>query len=168
MKTLLSFAVATCALTAFGLGLRAQVAHVEPISMVLVPNQEVTLTFPNEFDLIHSKLLTLDVVVVGPPGTTTPLQVRFDWLDPSLGPQFSPPTIFNVVGGAPFDVDLTFLIPFCPAEVSVDFLESNLATWPLLVTGTFTHECLVPETTTLLPAGVGLLATLGWAWRRRR
>lgn len=151
-----------------GICIGGPVSSTETINHTVTAGQPLVLTYPNFFDLDHDKRLDLDVTVFGPQGTVTPLSVQFDWIDQNGGIQLSPPTFYNVPGGVPFPIDLTYLIGFCPETVSVDFeIQSSTVTWPLTIQGTFTHTCLVPEATTVVPACAGLAAVLGLAWRRR-
>jgi hypothetical protein len=130
--------------------------------------------FPNLFDLQHEKQLTFTGTIRFGPGNEASFAsvgMTFDWLNPDTG-EFD---VTGLVGFANLTADnpeapLTgeFTIPFCPAEVSIEFfLMDALPGTVVLVTGQFTHECLVPEPgATAALAGVALA---GFAlWRRRR
>jgi hypothetical protein len=72
---------------------------------------------------------------------------------------------------------VTFTIPFCPERVSLHLSEEPTGqssagqaievTWGVVVDADFTHECVVPETDALIPAGVLLTGMTVWGWRRR-
>jgi MYXO-CTERM domain-containing protein len=81
---------------------------------------------------------------------------------------FSTPVDFNTAPNQPISIQFSWVVDFCPEQVSLHFEAQNGA---YDVAGVFTHECLpVPETSTVAPslalaAGV---AGWAWAWRRRR
>ena len=131
------------ALAALPLSSKAQVAAVESFSGT-VPFDAV---WPNEFDPFHPKLILLDMVAVNTDGPTT-IDVVFDWFDLGGGLEFSPPITVDLLPGVN-DIDLAYTIPFCPDQVSLH-IESP-ATWPIVLSGTFTHICQTPETLPTLP-----------------
>jgi hypothetical protein len=132
------------------------------------------LIFPNVFDLAHEKKLTFTGQIRLGPGHTAPYAVvgmTFDWLNPATG-SFDTTDLIALANINPTNPEAPlggeFTIPFCPAEVSIEFfLLDALPGTVVQVTGTFTHECLVPEPgETAALAGVALG---GFAlWRRRR
>ena len=145
--------------------------HSEPIDLTVVHGQPIELIFPNEFDLIHDKVITFKGLVknLGPEIGTT-LDLRFDWFDPSdtNDPhKFSPWFSTNLEAGEAREVSHEFVIPFCPPQVSIDFNVPLDIGGPVLVQGVFTHHC-VPEPGTWVMLASGLAGALAVAYRRRR
>src|SRR5262245_32408985 len=126
-------------LLAFSLTAIAQpAASTEPIDLLIAQNQPLELVYPNVFDTIHAKELHLSGTLAGPtPGT---LAIFFDWIDLAGLRQVSPVQEFQFFPGAANQVDMSFTLPFCPSQVSVDF---RLGDAPLVeFAGEFTHTCL--------------------------
>jgi len=144
----------------------------EPIDVTVVFGQPIEMFFPNEFDLIHDKILTFEGSVQNldlQAGTL--LQLRFDWLDPSdpTGDphKFSPPVFIELGPGEGRGVFETYTIPFCPQQVSLDLSLLSDSGGPVEVHGIFSHHC-VPEPGTWVLLASGLAAVLSVAHRRRR
>ena len=97
----------------------------------------------------------------------------FDWIDPS-DPSGTPPRtsgIFPIdlapgaVRTIPPTAPITFTLPFCPPQVSIH-IQNNGPGQPVIVNGTFIHECRIPEPGTATLVGL-CVAGLGGAARRR-
>jgi len=146
----------------------AQQAGSEPIDLILVQNQPVTLYFPNDFDLIHEKFVTFTGTFqnLNPTGGPSFVDLFFDWIDPRVPgqTQTSPVIPFNLASGETKEVSSSFTIPFCPEQVSLDL---RVEGGPVHIVGTFTHIC-VPEPGTWMMLACGLAAVVGVAHRRRR
>ncbi|MBX9790116.1 MAG: PEP-CTERM sorting domain-containing protein [Pirellulales bacterium] len=118
-KYFLGCLVLCCASTA-----SAQQSASEPIDVTVVFGQPVEMKFPNDFDLIHDKVITFEGSVANldsKAGTT--LQLRFDWLDPrGRVPEhkFSEPIFVDLGPGETRGVFQSLTIPFCPPLVSLD------------------------------------------------
>jgi hypothetical protein len=131
--------------------------------------------FPNVFDLTHHKLLTLDVYASslspfpGLPGAPAPVRFKFDWIDPTGGPQFSDTWEFIV--GDVTHLSATWEIPYCPQQVSIHFEMPTTAsggTTVVLYDGLFVHECMVPEASeTAMLMGMGALGFGVIRWYRK-
>ena len=140
----------------------AQQSATEPIDVTIAQNEPLELIFPNVFDPLHPKVLELHGVLAGPnPGT---LAIFFDWIDPDGTKHFSPVTEFVFAPGLPNQVDLTFTIPYCPPQVSVDFRLGDASV--VRFVGEFTHTCIPEPSSSLM--GALALAGLGCFARRKR
>ena len=176
-------------LTLFGLTLallsmstdqaRGQVASSEPILVTLSslpPGNVFENFYPNEFDLARQKRFTFT-------GSFTNADLQqpafvdlwFDWTDPR-DPAGTPPRTTGIfpIDLAPGQVKtyglgalpaITTTIPICPPQVSIH-IQNNGPGQPVVVDGTFTHECLVPEPCAAILAALGTIGLL--AVRRRR
>jgi hypothetical protein len=148
-----------------GAGVAKADIQIEPISALLGPPGSPDSTFeqfyPNEFDIVHQKLLTFSGTLQNL-STFQPafVDLSFDWIDPINFPtpttQFSQVFPINLAPGQlltiPATNPITFTIPFCPPEVSIH-IQNNGPGFPVAIEGTFTHECLrppVPEPAMLL------------------
>jgi hypothetical protein len=158
--------VAVLTLAAFASANSASAA-VENIDWGIVLNQPIEQYFPNEVHPDYPKQLTFDGTVENPTATDGALVMFFDWVDindPNIVYTSQPVTI-PLGDGDLVAVNVTETIPFCPPQVS---LHARSADAPLLeLVGTFTHECLVPEPSSVLTAGLGVLGLIA-AYRRRR
>jgi len=145
-------------------GLLPPMSETYPIDVTIAQNQPLEIVRPNVFDLDHPKLLKLTGVLAGPqPGS---LAIFFDWTDPAGGKQTSPVQEFPFTPGGTNLVNLEYTIPYCPAEVSVDFRLANADL--VRFVGDFTHTCMVPEPTMLLTAAIGGLGLVVASRRRSR
>lgn len=158
------FAALLAALTANpAWGVDPPVAQTVPLDVTIVQNQPIELLFPNVFDLDHPKVLELHGVLSGPaPGF---LAIFFDWFDTAGIKQTSPVQQFPFFPGAVNQVDMTFTIPFCPPQVSVDFRLANADV--VRFVGEFTHTC-IPEPSTYAMSGMALIGLGCVAWRKRK
>jgi len=159
---------------------RAQMVGIEPIVATLgalPPTNVFERFYPNEFDLLRQKRFTFI-------GTVTNANLQqpafvdlwFDWIDPR-DPQGTPPRITGVFpidlapgqsksyGGPTGLPPITTTIPICPPQVSIH-IQNNGPGQPVIVDGTFIHECLIPEPATATLGGLAMLA-LATAARRR-
>ena len=141
-------------------------AQVEPIFTAVPPGLDgTTLIFPNDIppDPDHKVFHFIGVAEShGFPEPST-LTVFFDWILPTGGVGTSPPVTFTMAPfmGAP--VETSYVLDFCPNEVSIHFLTSSPA--GASVSGSFTHLCLpVPEPSAL--AALAIPASL--LLRRKR
>jgi len=144
---------------------------IETIMELLGQGMPVERKFSNEFDLLHAKSLTFEgTIAFTDPVNLTPVNVQiwFDWIDPRLPgqPQTSPSQTYQVAGQI-VPVTQTYVIPFCPPEVSLHLQHDGPGQTAIRVLGTFTHACLIPE------PGAAALCYLGAAgffavWRRHR
>lgn len=140
------------------------VSATEHIDVTIAQNQPLELIYPNIFDLDHAKVLDLKGVLAGP--TNGSLAVRFDWFDAAGEHFFSPIQEFPFIPGGVNEVNMTFTIPFCPPQVSVDF---RLADAPVVrFVGDFTHTCLVPEPTSVMLVFAWAAITSGLCRTRRK
>ena len=94
----------------------------------------------------------------------------FDWLVPGLPPQTSGIFPIDLAPGEvrtiPEAAPIKFVLPFCPPQVSIH-IQNNGPGQPVVVAGTFIHECrIIPEPSTLALGGV--CAVLLSAARRRK
>ena len=161
--------IATCAFVLLCVSTAsAQDSASEPIDLILVQDQPITLYFPNDFDLIDEKfvIFTGTFQNLNPTGGPSFVDLFFDWIDPRIPGQVqtSPVIPFDLAPGETKEVSPSFRIPFCPEQVSLDL---RVAGGPVHVVGTFTHMC-VPEPGTWVMLTSGLAAVLGVAHRRRR
>jgi hypothetical protein len=145
----------------------AQDKSTELIKLTLAPGQQVDLFFPNTFDLLHEKRLTLEGTWVGGvPGAAGSITLAFDYLDLTGAMVLLPLGTFGVLD-SPTTITATTLIPFCPPQVSLHLL----ADIPTRVDFAFTHECFtqhVPDGGTTAAALTMALTGMGWAARRVR
>jgi hypothetical protein len=133
--------------------------------------------YPNVFDLQHPKRLTFQGAIInGSTFAPTTVYFWFDWRDPRLQP---PNDLFTSTplqiplgpgqsinpGGPTGPPPFEFIIPFCPPQVSIH-IENNGQAQPLIIEGTFIHEC-IPEPATAGLAACGLALVAGAAHRRR-
>ena len=118
-KYFLGCLVLCCASTA-----AAQESAAEKIDLNVVIGQPVELKFPNDFDLIHDKVMTFEGSVENLDSkNSTKLQLRFDWFDPrGRVPEhkFSQPIYIDLGPGETRGVFESLTIPFCPPLVSLD------------------------------------------------
>jgi hypothetical protein len=166
-RRLLFALIVTVALGSF-LAAQPASAAVEDINWRVFQNQPVADYFPNEFSLDYPKILEFKGIIENPTGFDGALTMFFDYVDPSApdgtGITYTPPVTIDVPEFSTVGVTITETIPFCPALVS---LHARTAGAELLeLVGTFTHECQVPEPSTAVAAGLGLLC-LGLTTRRR-
>lgn len=148
------------------------------IDALVTPTDPFNIYRPNVFDLQDVKVLTFVGTATQLPDATGAapkpgvLVGFFDWKDEQAVEFFSPevqfPSPADPTTGLPtfqsFPVEFTWTVAFCPREVSLHFksLEGVFN-----VVGTFTHECMIPEASTVLPSAALALGMVGWAWRRR-
>lgn len=138
------------------------ISETYPIDVTIAQNQPLEIVRPNFFDPKHPKLLTLSGVLAGPqPGA---LAISFDWIDEAGVKHNSPVQEFPFSPGAVNQVSMEYIVPFCPAEVSVDFRLANADV--VRFVGEFKHECLIPEPSSLVLGGI--CAALAIGARRRR
>ncbi|MBX9790117.1 MAG: PEP-CTERM sorting domain-containing protein [Pirellulales bacterium] len=146
----------------------AQNAGSEPIDLILVQDQPITLYFPNDFDLVRDKIISFTGTLqnLNPTGAPSFVDLFFDWIDPRVPGQVqnSPIVPFDLAPGETKQISPTFTIPFCPPQVSLDL---RVAGGPVQVLGTLEHIC-VPEPGTWAMLGCGLAGVVGLAYRRRR
>lgn len=140
--------------------------------ILLSPFQPYEAWFPNVFDPLHPKLLTLDVFAgsvspfPGTPGQPTEVTFKFDWRNLSGGTEYSPEWKWNVDGTSLTHLQATYLIPYCPQEVSIHFETSDSHVG--LLDGTFVHECMVPEASeSAMLMGMGALGFGLIRWYRK-
>lgn len=145
-------------------------AEVEPISILLAPNQPVDFFFPNPLppDPDHKDMFFV--------GTATSLggfgvlHIVFDYFDPILGEVVVPPpmSLFEIPPGDPVPIDTGVItLPNCPQQVSLH-LYLPIDSAPIELVGEFTHICLpVPEPSTLALGGIALGCLAVWRIRRR-
>ncbi len=125
--------------------------------------------FANEFDLIHQKELRFEGIatVGGDPSIPLPatVWVQFDWLDPIAGVVYSPAWGFPVAyTPATTPIDVSWIIDFCPQQVSLHFATDTPDGGVVNIAGVFMHEC-IPEPGSF--ALVSVLGLIGFAvWRR--
>ncbi|MFM8357859.1 MAG: hypothetical protein ACKOET_04825 [Verrucomicrobiota bacterium] len=143
-----------------------------PVQAALDPNNPFALVRPNVFDLDSLKLLTFVGTATqefDPTGAPTPpgtLIGFFDWRGTSGVDFLSPASFFSTAPNQPVPVEFSWVIDFCPSQVSLHFESPN---GRYTVSGTFTHECLpVPEASAVVPSLSLAAGVAGWAWRRRR
>lgn len=140
------------------------VSEIVPIDVTIAQNQPLELVYPNIFDLTHVKVLDLKGVLAGP--TNGSLAVRFDWIDATGEHFYSPIQEFPFVPGGVNEVNMTYTIPYCPPQVSVDF---RLADADIVrFVGNFTHTCIIPEPTSAILGGMAMSAFGVVALRRRK
>jgi hypothetical protein len=156
---------------AIGLGAFASAnsasANVENILWNLAIDQPIEQFFPNEVHPDFPKQLTFEGTIHNPTATDGILTMFFDWVDindPSTAFTSTPVNI-PVGDGGTIAVNMTETIDFCPPMVSLHARIANAPTMTL--EGTFTHECMIPEPSSALTAGLGLLGLVA-AYRRRR
>lgn len=142
------------------------VSETVPVDGVVGPGlPPIEIFRPNHFDPFHPKKLKFEgFAALTQPGVTGELMVVFDWLG-TAGPEFSPPILIPVIPsptGGPTPVMAMFEIPFCPQQVSLHIDGQPV---PMEIHGTFTHECLIPEPSSMALLTVGGLACA--AFRRR-
>jgi hypothetical protein len=151
---------------------------IEPIAAILPatpPDNVFERFYPNVFDPVHPKKFTFTGTVTNG-STSAPafVDLWFDWIDPTMPtpPKTSPVFPIDVPPGGTVPIGLPggpppimFTIPFCPQQVSIH-IQNNGPGQPVVIEGTFIHEC-IPEPAT---ATLGALATLSVATmvRRRR
>ncbi len=156
--------VLSVAIVVFSLTAPASAA-VEPIEMVVAQNQPIDLYFPNEFDLTRKKLLTFEAQLTNSSDINGSLATHFDWFGLDGTEHLTPVVEFPVAAQSNAAVTHSEWLDFCPQEVSLHF---RLADAPAVgVVGKFTHECIVPEPSSILAVGLGMLG-LGLVCRRRR
>ena len=162
-KLFVSSLVLLCASTA-----SAQQSASEPIDLILVQDQPITLYFPNDFDLTRDKIISFTGALqnLNPTGAPSFVDLFFDWIDPLVPGQVqsSPIFPFDLAPNETKQISPTFTIPFCPPQVSLDL---RVAGGPVQVVGTLTHIC-VPEPGTWAMLAGGLAGFAGVAYRRRR
>lgn len=166
MKALLKLLALVVLLTA--LASRVQAVS-ESINTTLVFGQPFEQYFPNEFDLVHPKLLVFDATATFLGGAPGPIAVSFDWLDLTGGVVVSTPVFLPIdPTGAPFTLHAELLIPFCPPQVSLH-LEYLQPSGAVEIHGTFTHECLnhVPDAGSSWSVLAMALGTMAWFGHRR-
>jgi MYXO-CTERM domain-containing protein len=173
-------ALAACALLRTAAAGQVPMIGIEPIAATLTatpPTNVFERFYPNVFDLEHPKRLTFQGAISNADANLSAfVDLWFDWIDPrdpvgtpphtspvipiDLAPLTSVP--FGLPGGPPA---ITFMIPFCPPQVSIH-IQNNGPGAPVVIEGQFIHEC-IPEPSTFALAG---LAGLGLAvtGRRRR
>ena len=142
-------------------------AAVEDIDWQVVLNQPIADYFQNEFDPNREKELRFDGKITNSTDTAGTMVMFFDWIDPDNpdGIITSKPVSIDVDDGASVAVTFSETVPYCPPLVS---LHARVATAPSMdISGTFTHECQVPEPSTALAVGLGLTCVI-LARRRRR
>jgi hypothetical protein len=151
---------------------------IEPITAILPatpPGNVFERFYPNVFDPVHPKKFTFTGTVANGSATAPAfVDLWFDWIDPAMPtpPKTSPVFPIDLPPGGTVPIGLPggpppimFTIPFCPPQVSIH-IQNNGPGEPVIVEGTFIHECIPePGASTL-----GALATLGMATvaRRRR
>jgi MYXO-CTERM domain-containing protein len=143
-------------------------AAVEDIDWRIFLNEPIVEFFPNEVHPDYPKLLTFEGTAENPTATDGALVMFFDWVDindPTITYTSDPVTI-PLGDGDLLSLTLSESIPFCPPQVT---LHARAVDAQLIeVVGTFTHECQVPEPSTTLTAGLGLLGLGLMTGRRRR
>ncbi|MFO0911366.1 MAG: hypothetical protein U0795_00290 [Pirellulales bacterium] len=138
------------------------ISETYPIDVTIAQNQPLEIVRPNVFDPKHEKLLTLSGVLAGPaPGS---LAISFDWLDEAGVKHNSPVQEFPFLPGGVNQVSMEYIVPFCPAEVSVDFRLANADV--VRFVGEFKHECLIPEPSSLVLGAICAVLAIGT--RRKR
>ena len=158
----------------------AQTGHGQPVIEPIVatlgalpPGNVFEAFYPNEFDLTLKKRVSF-VGAFTNANIQQPafVDVWFDWIDPR-DPAGTPPHTTGIfpVDLAPGQVKtflaaapITTLLPFCPPQVSIH-IQNNGPGQPVIVDGTFIHQCLIPEPATLGLAG---LCSLGLVALRRK
>ena len=153
---------------------------IEPIITTLgplPPGNVFEQFYPNEFDLNRPKRFTFFGAITNA-NVQQPafVDLWFDWIDPRDPPGTPPRTtgIFPIdlapgqVRTIPPTAPITTTIPICPPQVSIH-IQNNGPGGPVIVDGTFTHECLIPEPATATLGGLALLglATVARKGRRR-
>jgi hypothetical protein len=144
-------------------------AQTEPIFTPVPPGPDgVSFFFPNVIPPDPDyKIFSFTGVAEshGFPEPTT-LGLNFDWTLPGGGTGVSPVVTFPM---APFmgnPVVASYLLDFCPTEVSIHFTTDSPA--GASVSGAFLHECVpVPEPSTTGLAGLALACLIAWRARRR-
>ncbi|HEV8604345.1 MAG TPA: PEP-CTERM sorting domain-containing protein [Tepidisphaeraceae bacterium] len=139
-------------------------AEVEPVFTPVPPGPDgVTLLYTNLIPPApdHKNLRFFGAAESnGFPGLTS-VSIQFDWLLPGGGTALSPPMTFPVLPliGNPVDTG-TYLVDFCPTDVSLHFVTDSPA--GMSMSGSFEHTCIpVPEPATAMvvfaAAGMGLI-----------
>jgi MYXO-CTERM domain-containing protein len=154
---------------------------IEPIVATLPPlppDNVFERFYPNVFDPLHPKKFTFTGTVINGSQTAPAfVDLWFDWIDPSDPPpppvRTSPVFPIDVPPGGTVPVGLPggpppimFTIPFCPPQVSIH-IQNNGPGGPVIIEGTFVHEC-IPEPSTVALGGLALLGLATAGWRRRQ
>jgi hypothetical protein len=152
---------------------------IEPIVATLpaTPPENVFERFyPNVFDPVHPKKFTfMGAVTNGSATAPAFVDLWFDWIDPAMPtpPKTSPIFPIDLPPGGTVPIGLPggppaimYTIPFCPPQVSIH-IQNNGPGQPVIIEGTFIHEC-IPEPGTATLGGLALLGLTSVVRRRRQ
>lgn len=141
------------------------VIGIEDIEGVVGPNESIDMWFPNIFDLRHPKLLHFKAEASNDHNNPAKVGVKFDWLGVDGQVNFSP--LFELeIPGAGGIIEARYMIDFCPERVSLHVRTPDGQDTIHKIRGRFVHECMVPEPSSALVAGLGALGGLGFLRRR--
>ena len=153
------------------------ISGTEPIDVTIFQGSPFEEFYQNVFDLNHEKHLIFEGAIFNESPEPQQVDFWFDWIDPNFGPQTGVVIMINLdpgegkflgTGTSATDPPLEMTLPFCPEQVSVHFSVADGSTsgGPIVIDGTFTHTCLIPEPGTIALAGVASLGFVGVGRRR--
>jgi hypothetical protein len=123
--------------------------------------------WPNVFEPVYQKRITINFFVVWPTGEPQP-EVAFNWSAPSWSDPNTPPLVdeFVVREQVFYPItgyyEATIVVPFCPRWVSVDIRGAPGSSNTFIFSGTIAHECMLPGACCYGPPDQCLCADLTW------